>query len=62
MKEQWYGVTMTKKEAEPFKNFLREFDIDFEPSECYANIHIEFKTALPFDFVMMEFLRYNNGV
>ena len=58
MKEQWYGVTMTREEAEQFKDFLRELDVYFEPSECYANIHIEFKTALPFDFIMAEFEEY----
>lgn len=58
MKEQWYGVTMTREEAEQFKNFLRELGVYFEPSECYENIHIEFKTALPFDFVMAEFEEY----
>ena len=55
MKETWYGVTMTKEEAEQFKNFLREMGVYFEPSECYDKVHIEFKTAIPFDFVMAEF-------
>ena len=49
---------MTREEAERFKNFLRELDIYFEPSECYENIHIEFKTAVPFDYLMAEFEEY----
>lgn len=58
MKERWYGVTMTREEAEQFKDFLRELDIYFEPSECYADIHIEFKTAVPFEYLMMVFEEY----
>ena len=55
MKEQWYGVTMSREVAEQFKNFLRKLNIYFEPSECYADIHIEFKTAIPFDYLMTDF-------
>lgn len=52
----WYGVTVSKETAEVFKEFLRQEPaiLDFEPSECYQNIHIEFKTELSFEEVAID--------
>ena len=46
----WYGVTVSKETAEVFKEFLRQEPaiLDFEPSECYQDIHIEVETDLKF--------------
>lgn len=37
----WYSIDMTKEKAEKFKLYLRDHDIQFEPSECYNLIHFE---------------------
>ena len=54
----WYGVTVSKETAEVFKKFLRQEPaiLDFEPSECYSNIHIEVKTELPFEEVIDRYI------
>lgn len=46
----WYGVTLSRERASVFKEFLRQEPaiLDFEPSECYQDIHIEVKTELKF--------------
>ncbi len=54
----WYGITLDRKKAEDFKNFLRKEEIYFEPSECYQNIHIEFRTDLSFEEIMSGFIDY----
>lgn len=56
----WYGVTLNRERAEMFKGFLRQEPaiLDFEPSECYSNIHIELKTELPFSEVMDRYFDY----
>ena len=54
----WYGVTVCKETAEVFKDFLRQEPaiLDFEPSECYSNIHIEFETELSFEEVIDRYI------
>lgn len=49
------GVTLDKETAEQFKEFLREKDIYFEPSECGKFTYIAFQTDLGSDYVMRWF-------
>ena len=37
---EYYNLALTKPRAETFKEYLRENDIPFEPSECYNLIYI----------------------
>lgn len=37
----WYGVNMSSEKANIFKDYLREHDIQFEPSSAFNQIHIE---------------------
>lgn len=61
---KWYGVTVSKEEADAFKNFLRQEPsvIDFEPSSCYDDIHIEFLSELPFSEIIDKYLEYAKEV
>lgn len=34
----WYGVELTVEKAELFKQYLRDHNIQFEPSESYDNL------------------------
>lgn len=40
-KKCWYSIALGKEEVEPFKQYLREQNIEFEPSEKYGYIHME---------------------
>lgn len=59
----WYGVTLSKETASVFKDFLRQEPaiITFEPSECYQNIHIEFKTELSFEEIINKYIAYGTA-
>lgn len=41
MKKQW-GCQVDKRTAEIYKQYFRENDIYFEPSEAYDLVHISF--------------------
>ena len=60
---EWYGVTLSKETASVFKDFLRQEPaiLDFEPSECYDNIHIEFQSELPFEEVINRYIDYTDS-
>lgn len=36
----YYNIALTKPKAEAFKEYLKENDIPFEPSECYNLVYI----------------------
>ena len=55
---KFIGVTMDRRRAELFKEFLRYKDIYYEPSECYSRIHIEFRTDKTFEETMEEFEKW----
>ena len=58
----WYGITLDKEKATYFKLFLRKEEIYFEPSECYSNIHIEFKTDKSVEEILLGFVDYLCGI
>ncbi len=37
----WYNVELAKESARKFKEFLRDYHIKFESSECGDQIHLE---------------------
>ena len=38
---QWYSIELPRDKADRFKEYLREHDIQYEPSEAYNLIHFE---------------------
>jgi hypothetical protein len=41
LERKWYGSDMRKVYAEPFKEYLREQGLKFEPSENGEYVHFE---------------------
>lgn len=40
---QWWSCQVDKKTGEKYKQYFRDNDIYFEPSEAYDLVHIQFK-------------------
>ena len=38
---KWLNVELSQADANELKNFLNDYDIKFESSECYDKIHFE---------------------
>lgn len=45
MTEQWWSCQVDKSTAEKYKQYFRENDIYFEPSEVYNLVHISFSAT-----------------
>lgn len=43
--KQWWSVQVDKQTGEKYKQYFRENDIYFEPSEAYDLVHISFKVS-----------------
>lgn len=38
---KWLNVELSQADANELKDFLNDYDIEFESSECYDKIHFE---------------------
>lgn len=43
--KQWWSCQVDKPTAEKYKQYFRENDIYFEPSEAYSLVHISFEVS-----------------
>lgn len=43
--KQWWSCQVDKKTSEKYKQYFRENDIYFEPSEAYELVNISFKVS-----------------
>lgn len=43
--KQWWSCQVNKQAAEKYKQYFRENDIYFEPSEAYNLVHISFQVS-----------------
>ena len=41
MTRTWKNVELNQNDANELKDFLNDYDIEFESSECYDKIHFE---------------------
>lgn len=56
--KHWYSVELTRDKADVFKQYLKENNIKFEPSEAYNLIHIQCYMSLDEQFLANKYL-YN---
>ena len=57
-KPYWYNVELTRDKADIFNSFLKEKNIEFEPSEVHNLIHFELHLDREQVRLVNEFLTY----